>query len=86
MATQYWKPFKVYKVKITLDDPDSNNLQLQSFQFNLELRDICSNNSITKNADLSASTTYIISAADTTLTPSFTVVSSTDGCQQTATL
>ena len=26
MATQYWKPFKIYKVKITLDDPDSNHL------------------------------------------------------------
>ena len=26
VATQYWKPFKNYKVKITLDDPDSNHL------------------------------------------------------------
>lgn len=52
MATQYWKPFKLYRVKITLDDPDSNHLQLKSFEFDLELRDICADNTITKNAEL----------------------------------
>jgi len=41
-ASAVWKPAKNYKVKITLDDPDANGLQLISYMFNLELRDICS--------------------------------------------
>ena len=86
MDAQYWKPFKNYKVKITLDDPDSNHLQLKSYEFNLELRDICADNTITKNAELAESTVHIIDAADTSLTPDFTILTTTHNCISSATL
>lgn len=52
VATSFWKPFKNYRVKITLDDPDANGLQLLSYEFDLQLRDKCADNTITKNAEL----------------------------------
>jgi hypothetical protein len=33
IASSYWKPFKIYKVKITIDDQDSNGQQLLSYEF-----------------------------------------------------
>lgn len=86
MATQYWKPFKVFRVKITLDDPDSDHLQLKSFEFDLELRDICADNTLTKNSELSASTTYIIGAVDITLAPHISILTTGEGCISSATL
>jgi len=69
-----WKPTKTYKVKITLDDPDANHLQLLTYTFDLELRDICADNALTKTSDLTQVTTHIIEdPVDTVLTPLWTM-------------
>ena len=68
-AAAAWKPSKTYKVKVTLDDVDANHLQMLTYTFTLEIRDICADNILTKTSDLAQITTYIIGTPDTTLSP-----------------
>jgi hypothetical protein len=51
-APAVWKPFKSYRVKITLEDQNGNGHQLISYEFDLELRDVCADNTLTKNSEL----------------------------------
>jgi len=57
-----WKPSKTYQVKITLDDADANGLQLLTYTFTLELRDICADDTISKTP-LQDLYTYIYATA-----------------------
>lgn len=68
-------------MKITLDDLDANGLQLLSYEFTLELRDVCADNTLTKNSELPEITTYVINTPVSTLTPNFTpAVAALQGC------
>lgn len=86
IASSYWKPFKIYKAKITLDDVDANGLQLIEYEFTIELRDVCSDDTLSKNA-LNDLYTYIYGTGATTITPVFaaTVVAA-QFCPTAATL
>jgi hypothetical protein len=50
------------------------------------LRDVCADNTVTKLAELPATTTYIIGSADTILMPSYNILNVIDGCLSVATL
>jgi len=82
-----WKPFKKYKVKVTLDDLDSNGLQMLTYIFDLEIRDICADDYLTKTA-LNDVYTYIYSApSDLSITPVFAAnVAASENCPTAATL
>lgn len=82
----YWKPFKQYRAKITLEDQNGNGLQILSYEFDLELRDVCADNTLAKTAELSPLTTYVIGSGPTTLTPAFTNAQVAQGCASIATL
>lgn len=57
-----------------------------SFEFDLELRDVCADNTLTKTAELATLTTYIIGSGPTNLTPAFTNAQLASGCVNVATL
>ncbi len=88
IATSFWKPSVHYSVKIVLDDVDANHLQALTYLFDLELRDICADNTLTKTSDLAKIFTYVIGSGDSTaITPLFTTsVDSSHGCTITASL
>ena len=53
-----------------LDDVDANGLQALTYLFDLELRDICADNTLTMISELTDTFTYIIGSGDsTTITP-----------------
>lgn len=58
-----------------------------TYLFDLDLRDICADNTITKTAELPTSTTYIIGSGSTTLSPAHQIlIASSEGCLSSATL
>ena len=71
-----------------LDDVDANHLQALTYLFDLELRDICADNTLTMTSELADTFTYVIGSGDSTaITPLYTPsVLSTHGCTITATL
>ena len=73
IATSFWKPSVNYSVKIVLDDVDANHLQALTYLFDLELRDICADNTLTMTSELTETFTYVIGSGDsTTITPLYT--------------
>ena len=84
--TSLWKPSKLYKAKLVLSDPLAIPIAKITYEFDIELRDVCADNSLTKTAELDKVTTYIIGSGDKTLTPKFTESVSGESCTSDAKL
>jgi hypothetical protein len=63
----FWKPDVKYTLKLVITDPNAVTNQEIDYIIHLELKDICSTNTLTKVAELPPTTTFIFGDADTPL-------------------